>query len=55
MGKIKTTKLSEPTRKTIEVICPGCNTQISRTVAFFRKQGEEQCGLCGTKFKWEEE
>ena len=51
---IKVTRLSEPTREEIKVVCPTCGFIIYRYVSIKKKSGKSSCGICGTKFKWEE-
>lgn len=55
MPKIKVTLISGPTQKVIATKCPGCGTSQGRQVPLDRKSGTETCGICRTKFKWEEE
>ncbi len=51
---IKTKIIEQPTHRTINIICPSCNTQLSRQAKIDQWQGKEECGLCHTKFVWEE-
>lgn len=52
--KVKITKLTGPTHKTLHLKCPGCKFPLTREVLISQKEGKESCGLCCTTFKWEE-
>jgi len=51
---IKVEAISKPTKRTIKIQCPNCNVTLERYVPINAKEGEEQCGICGAKLRWED-
>lgn len=51
---IKTTIIEQPTTRFITLKCPKCEYEIGRVVKIDQYSGRDECGLCHTKFEWEE-